>query len=221
MLNNRKELVKRFLKEGFTHRTLSSFSDTQLKTLSKKLFNEAETTTVKKTTYNKSEVDKMKQDDGGLNVDGTVTPNEDGSVTVTTNEEKNNEEKNIETDPMGNPDVDIDGEPLLVEKLASKMTKSDYEKLPEYVNEQEALESWITSLVESKELPTITKGNFIKTIKENLNGDVDSPYTIGTEAQQDSFADVIEIAREMAPPMNVEVDGFDDGGHMNGYLSFW
>ena len=158
---------------------------------------------------------------------------------------KNNEEKNIETDPMGNPDVDIDGEPLLVElpqeveekfdskaqqkylysvnpaaaeKLASKMTKSDYEKLPEYVNEQEALESWITSLVESKELPTITKGNFIKTIKENLNGDVDSPYTIGTEAQQDSFADVIEIAREMAPPMNVEVDGFDDGGHMNGYL---
>ena len=30
----------------------------------------------------------MKQDDGGLNVDGTVTPNEDGSVTVTTNEEK-------------------------------------------------------------------------------------------------------------------------------------
>ena len=244
MLNNRKELVKRFLKEGFTHRTLSSFSDTQLKELSKKLFNEAETTTVKKTTYDKSEVDKMKQDDGGLNVDGTVTPNEDGSVTVTTNEEKNNEEKNIETDPMGNPDVDIDGEPLLVElpqeveekfdskaqqkylysvnpaaaeKLASKMTKSDYEKLPEYVNEQEALESWITSLVESKELPTITKGNFIKTIKENLNGDVDSPYTIGTEAQQDSFATVIEIAREMVPPMNVEVDGFD--GYMNGYLN--
>ena len=51
MLNNRKELVKRFLKEGFTYRTLSSFSDTQLKALSKKLFNEAETTTVKKTTY--------------------------------------------------------------------------------------------------------------------------------------------------------------------------
>ena len=67
------------------------------------------------------------------------------------------------------------------------MTKSDYEKLPEYVNEQEALESWITSLVESKELPTITKGNFIKTIKENLDGDVDSPYTIGTESQKDSF----------------------------------
>jgi hypothetical protein len=241
MLNNRKELVKRFLKEGFTHRTLSSFSDTQLKTLSKKLFNEAETTTVKKTTYNKSEVDKMKQDDGGLNVDGTVTPNEDGSVTVTTNEEKN-----IETDPMGNPDVDIDGEPLLVElpqeveekfdskaqqkhlysvnpaaaeKLASKMTKSDYQKLPEYVNEQKMLEEWICGLVESNEPPVITKGNFIKTIKESLsNQDVDSPYTIGTEAQQESFASVLDIANEMEPPMTVEVDGFDDEGHMNGYL---
>ena len=40
MLNNRKELVKRFLKEGFTYRTLSLFSDTQLKALSKKLFTE-------------------------------------------------------------------------------------------------------------------------------------------------------------------------------------
>jgi len=247
MLNNRKELVKRFLKEGFTYRTLSSFSDTQLKALSKKLFNEAEKKTVTKTTYTKSEVDKMKQDDGGLNVDGTVTPNDDGSVTVTTNEEyKTEEEKNIETDPMGNPEVDIDGEPLLVElpqeveekfaskaqqkylysvnpaaaeKLASKMSKSDYEKLPEYVNEQEALESWIMSLVESRELPTITKGNFIKTIKENLNGvDTDSPYTIGTDSQKDSFATVMDIASEMTPPMTVEVDGFDDDGHMNGYL---
>ena len=45
---NRKNLVKKFINEGFTHRTLSSFSDTQLKTLSKKLFNEAETDTVKK-----------------------------------------------------------------------------------------------------------------------------------------------------------------------------
>ena len=92
MLNNRKELVKRFLKEGFTYRTLSSFSDTQLNTLSKKLFNEAETDHSKKRQHtNKSEVDKMKQDDGGLNVDGTVTPNEDGSVTVTTNEGQKNE----------------------------------------------------------------------------------------------------------------------------------
>ena len=227
MLNNRKELVKRFLNEGFTHRTLSSFSDNQLEQLSKKLFLEDLRDDEKKL---KQELSK------NLEAQAAEMSLGEGGETE--------EELDIETDKTGNPDVEIDGSPLLrekeidekfdskaqqkylysvnpaaAEKLASKMTKSDYEKLPEYVNEQEALESWITSLVESKELPTITKGNFIKTIKENLNGDVDSPYTIGTEAQQDSFADVIEIAREMVPPMNVEVDGFDDDGHMNGYLN--
>ena len=227
MLNNRKELVKRFLNEGFTHRTLSSFSDNQLKQLSKKLFLEDLRDDEKKL---KQELSK------NLEAQAAEMSLGEGGETE--------EELDIETDKTGNPDVEIDGSPLLrekeidekfdskaqqkylysvnpaaAEKLASKMTKSDYEKLPEYVNEQEALESWITSLVESKELPTITKGNFIKTIKENLNGDVDSPYTIGTESQQDSVATVIEIAREMAPPMNVEVDGFDDDGHMNGYLN--
>ena len=157
---------------------------------------------------------------------------------------KTEEEVDLETDKTGNPDVDIDGTPLLrekevqekfaskaqqkhlysvnpaaAEKLASKMTKSDYQKLPEYVNEQKMLEEWIGGLVESNEPPVITKGNFIKTIKENLsNQDVDSPYTIGTEAQQESFASVLDIANEMEPPMTVEVDGFDDEGHMNGYL---
>ena len=226
MLNNRKELVKRFLKEGFTYRTLSSFSDTQLKALSKKLFTEQ---------VSEKDIKDKEKELADLYM----------AKAAELEEVETDEERNIETDPMGNPDIDIDGEPLLVElpqeveekfaskaqqkylysvnpaaaeKLASKMTKSDYEKLPEYVNEQEALESWITSLVESKELPTITKGNFIKTIKENLDGDVDSPYTIGTESQKDSFGTVMDIASEMVPPMTVEVDGFDDDGHMNGYL---
>ena len=35
MLNNRTELIKQFINEGFTHRTLSLFSDGQLKELSK------------------------------------------------------------------------------------------------------------------------------------------------------------------------------------------
>ena len=177
MLNNRKELVKRFLKEGFTYRTLSSFSDTQLKALSKKLFTEQ---------VSEKDIKDKEKELADLYM----------AKAAELEEVETDEERNIETDPMGNPDIDIDGEPLLVElpqeveekfaskaqqkylysvnpaaaeKLASKMTKSDYEKLPEYVNEQEALESWITSLVESKELPTITKGNFIKTIKENLD----------------------------------------------------
>ena len=245
---NRKNLIKKFVNEGFSHRTLSLFSDEQLNQLSKKLFNEAETSTVKKTTYTKSEVDKMKQDDGGLKVDGTVTPNDDGSVTVTTNEEyETEEEKDIETDDTGNPDVDIDGTPLLrekeveedfaskaqqrylyavnpaaAEKLASKMTKKDYENLPEKVDEQKILEDWITSLVETHERPTITKSNFLKTIKEYVNPTIesnpDNPFTLTTAPQQSSFDMVVSIGNEMIPPMEVKIDNFDDSGHLNGYL---
>jgi|TARA_R110000822_G_scaffold59838_9_gene149458 hypothetical protein len=229
MLNNRKELVKRFLNEGFTYRTLSSFSDTQLTSLSKKLFKEG---------LQDDEVKLKKDLADNLKAQAAEMADE---ITETG---KTEEEVDLETDKTGNPDVDIDGTPLLrekevqekfaskaqqkhlysvnpaaAEKLASKMTKSDYQKLPEYVNEQKMLEEWIGGLVESNEPPVITKGNFIKTIKENLsNQDVDSPYTIGTEAQQESFASVLDIANEMEPPMTVEVDGFDDEGHMNGYL---
>ena len=227
MLNNRKELVKRFLNEGFTY--LSSFSDTQLTSLSKKLFKEG---------LQDDEVKLKKDLADNLKAQAAEMADE---ITETG---KTEEEVDLETDKTGNPDVDIDGTPLLrekevqekfaskaqqkhlysvnpaaAEKLASKMTKSDYQKLPEYVNEQKMLEEWIGGLVESNEPPVITKGNFIKTIKENLsNQDVDSPYTIGTEAQQESFASVLDIANEMEPPMTVEVDGFDDEGHMNGYL---
>jgi len=245
MPQTRKELIKKFINEGFTHRTLSSFSDTQLKTLSKKLFNEAETSTVKKTTYTKSEVDKMKQEDGGLNVDGTVTPNEDGSVTVTTNEgHETEEELDIETDKTGNPDVDIDGTPLLREKeieekfaskaqqkylyainpaaakkLASKMTPEDYKNLPEKVDEEKVLENWVMSLVESDQSAEITKANFIETIKKNLSKkNISESKIVGTEEQNEAFKTIVELGEEMEPVMGVEIDDFDSDGHLNGYL---
>ena len=41
MPNNRKQLINKFINEGFTHRTLSLFSDIQLKQLHKKIFKEA------------------------------------------------------------------------------------------------------------------------------------------------------------------------------------
>lgn len=266
---NRKNLIKKFINEGFSHRTLSLFSDEQLNQLSKKLFNEAETSTVKKTTYTKSEVDKMKQDDGGLNVDGTVTPNDDGSVTVTTNEEyETEEEKDIETDDTGNPDVDIDGIPLLREKeveeeavsqsqynfyqLVHKCKTSNYkdcgdgrndnavmkaakemslkaiedytktpnaDELPDKVSEQEMLENWITSLVESKQSAEISKKEFLKTIKETTTKKyIKENHSIGTPEQEEAFNMVVELGNEMEPSMEVIVDGFEDDGHLNGYL---
>ena len=237
MLNNRTELIKKFINEGFTHRTLSLFSDQQLITLGKKLFTE---------TLKDDEKLLKQQLAANLIAQGNAIK-DDTEVTEEVSETEKTEITNIETDKTGNPEVDIDGVPLIVElpqevdedfaskaqqkylyavnpaaaeKLASKMSPQDYKELPDYVNEQKALEDWILHLVESKEKPTITKGNFIKTIQEHCgeSTDKDDPYTIGTEEQKDSFANVVEIAREMVPPMNVEVDGFDDGGHLNGYL---
>ena len=114
MPKNRKKLITKLINEGFTHRTLSLFSDKQLEVLSKKILKEAETQTVKKTTYTKSEVDKMKQESGGLSVDGTVTPNDDGSVTVTTNEEEKPDEV----------EVTKDGEPVTKFKYADGEEKT-------------------------------------------------------------------------------------------------
>ena len=107
---SRNKIISLLIKEGFSHKTLSAFTDPQLKQLASKLIKEVEKSTVEKTTYSKSEVDQMKQAHGGLAVNGTVTPNDDGSVTVT---QDMSEEEDIETDKMGNPDVEIDGKDLL------------------------------------------------------------------------------------------------------------
>jgi hypothetical protein len=80
---SRNKIIEKLVNEGFTYKTLSLFNDRQIKELASRILREASTSRVEKTTYTKSEVDKMKQDHGGLSVDGTVTPNEDGSVTVT------------------------------------------------------------------------------------------------------------------------------------------
>ena len=231
MPNNRKQLINKFINEGFTHRTLSLFSDIQLKQLHKKIFKEAVSDEAERQA--KEVLIKKKEEELAI---------------LQSESDTTEEELDIETDNTGNPDVSIDGEPLLrekevqedfdskaqqkylyavnpaaAEKLASKMTKKDYEDLPEYVNEDKMLEEWILKLVESKERPEITKGNFIKTIKENLGSDEiskeDSPYIVGTEAQQEAFANVVEIGNEMVPPMNVNIDSFDDGGHLNGHLN--
>jgi len=219
MPETRKKLISKLINEGFTHRTLSLFSDGQLNQLSKKLFTEQ---------VNDKEIKNKEKELAGLYLAKAAELEED----------KTEEELDIETDETGNPDVEIDGTPLLrekeieekfaskaqqqylysvnpaaAEKLASKMTKKDYEDLPEKVNEGEMLEQWITSLVEKNNRPEISKRNFIKTIKENLSKPI-----LGTEAQNNSFSTVVEIGEEMDPVMVVNVDGFDDEGHLNGYL---
>jgi len=230
---NRTDLIKKFLKEGFTYRTLSLFSDKQLTHLSKKLFTEQtsdELSTEEKRLKSALAANLSKQSDlvqKDIGEDKTIEDNTD-------------EELDIETDDTGNPDVEIDGTPLLrekeieedfdskaqqrylyavnpaaAEKLASKMTKQDYKNLPEKVNEQEILENWVMSIIEKKEQPEITKANFIKTIKESLST---RKKNIGTQEQNEAFEMVEELATEMTPSMAVIVDDFDDDGHLNGQL---
>ena len=224
MLKNRTELVKKFINEGFTHRTLSLFSDIQLKELHKKIFKE------------EVSIEAAKQAKEIL-----IKKAEEELAHLQSENDTTEEELDIETDDTGNPDVDIDGTPLLrekeieedfeskaqqkylyavnpaaAEKLASKMTKKDYEKLPEYVNEQKILEDWVMSVVESEQKPEITKANFIKTIRESIPR---RKKDVGTPEQNESFEMVEDIAREMNPYMNVRVDDFDDDGHLNGMLA--
>ena len=252
MLNNRTELIKQFINEGFTHRTLSLFSDGQLKELSKKVFNES----VNEVTD--TEIKSKEEELGALYMAKSKEFTEEDETELTPNNEpvvkvkKNGEEMTL----LGDGEV-TEGERYVVNKAAAEQIQSkkeseedlDEELQPEkaqkmlddgtvhgnpltskqkkyfhtVANEQKMLEEWILGLVESKQTAEISKGKFLKTVKENLDlsneNTNSSPYTIGTESQQDSFANVVEIAREMVPPMKVSIDGFDDDGHINGYLN--
>ena len=220
---NRTKLIKKFIQEGFTHRTLSLFSDNQLNELNKKLFKEQVTD---------KEIKDKEKELANLYLAKAAELEEVGNT---------EEELDIETDETGNPDVDIDGTPLLrekeieekfaskaqqkylyavnpaaAEKLASKMSKDDYKNLPDKVEEQKLLEDWVMSLVENNEKASISKKNFIKTIKENLKT---KKNTVGTPQQNSSFEMVEEIVGEMTPPMTVIVKNFDNDGHLNGMVT--
>ncbi len=81
-MKNKEQKIIRLLEEGFSYETIKKMSNSHINKICESI-EEAQTSTVEKTVYNKSEVDKMKRENGGLNVNGTVTPNDDGSVTVT------------------------------------------------------------------------------------------------------------------------------------------
>ena len=229
MTQTRKDIINKFVNEGFTHRTLSLFSNKQLLELNKKIFKEAisaedakkaQTTLIQK---KEEELAYLKQ---GL--DET---------------DETEEELDIETDDTGNPDVEIDGTPLLrekeieekfaskaqqkylyavnpaaAEKLGSKMTKKDYEELPDTIDEGRVLQEWVMSIVSNNQHAEITKASFIKTIKENLTNNLNESKNLGTEEQNDSFNTIVEIGEEMDPSMSVQVDGFNNDGHLKGYL---
>ena len=197
MSYKRKTLINKFLKEGFTHRTLSLFSDKQLIKLGEKVFSEQVTDKDIKdkekelaTLYmaKAAELEETNEDE-----EVELTPNNEPITKV----EKDGKEMTL----LG--DAELDEEAVsqsqynfyqlvhdckkskykdcgdgrndnAVLKAAKEMTFKqieDYTKtknvdsLPNKMSEQEMLENWITSLVESNHSAEISKKEFLKKIK--------------------------------------------------------
>ena len=84
---NKNRKILKLVSEGFKYNTLKEMTNSDIHQLYNKIIGEATTTIVQKTTYSKQDVQAMKNKNAGIQVDdGTVVPNDDGSVTVTTQE---------------------------------------------------------------------------------------------------------------------------------------
>ena len=233
MPKNRKELIKKLIKEGFTHRTLSLFSDPQLKELGKKILSEETPQEMEKQAIidlvvaKRAEADELESTiKAGRNPEVAtedddiekVTPNNEPVIKV----EKDGKEMTLLGDEK---EVEIDEDfaskaqqrylystnKKVADKLASKMTPEDYKNLPEKVTEEKIIENWIMSLIEENQPAEISKSKFIKTIKETQKK---KASTINKQTR--SFKMVNEIANEMNPPMRVVVENIN--GNIKGYL---
>jgi peroxiredoxin family protein len=140
MPKNRKDLISQLINEGFTHRTLSSFSDNQIKVLRNKLLGEGAAEEI--STKEKELADlKIAQSEKLANDAEQLTSEVD-------------EEDNIvppETKAMSSSGEELD----LLNDI-----------LDDSIDEQKQLENWVMELVKENQQAEITKENFIKTVKE-------------------------------------------------------
>tara|TARA_R110002074_G_C12470069_1_gene660160 strand:+ start:379 stop:1323 length:945 start_codon:yes stop_codon:yes gene_type:complete len=227
MPNNRKELIKKLIKEGFTHRTLSLFSGPQLVVLGKKMLSEQDNKEKQKQAYQDlisaktSELEALKAEIPEEKKPDEIEVDKDGEP-VTKFEYPDGDEKtllNSEDDAEISEDFASKAQQRYLyatnkkaaDKLASKMTPEDYKNLPEKVTEEKIIEDWITSLIEANQPAEISKSQFIKTIKETQKN-----HDSIINKQKHAFNMVNEIANEMNPPMKVIVETIN--GDIKGYL---
>jgi len=230
MSKNRKQVINKLINEGFTHRTLSLFTDNQLKELGKKVLKEQDTKEKEKEAYQdlisakETELAALK-----LEIPENTTEEEEPAELTPHNEpvvkiEKDGKEMTLLGD--GELDEDFDSKaqqrylyavnPAAAEKLDSKMTKKDYENLPDKVTEQKMVENWILSLVEQNQEAEISKVNFLKTIKESVKT---KKQTIKlTKEQKKAFTLISEASEEMNPPMKIIIEKFNSEGNLKGFL---
>ena len=227
MSKNRKQLINKLINEGFTHRTLSLFTDKQLTALHEKM------------VYpNTPEGEKAAADQANVTGEpqqiaddvNEVVEDDDGPEEVTPNNEpiKKIEKDGKEMTLLGDGELDEDfaskaqqkylyaTNKEVADKLASKMTPQDYKNLPEKVTEQKMVENWILSLVEQDQQPEISKRNFLKTVKENIKPK--KQIIKLTKEQKKAFTIISEASEEMNPPMEVIIEKFNSEGNLKGFL---
>ena len=137
MPKNRKDLISQLINEGFTHRTLSSFSDNQINALSNKLLKE------------------------GIDDEIKSTKEKLANLTMTKAEEK---AKEITSEMEEDDDELVPPETKVIVKGKELDLLNDISD--DSIDEQKQLENWVMELVKENQQAEITKGNFIKTVNE-------------------------------------------------------
>jgi len=148
---NRKDLVEKLINEGFSEKTLVSFSDKKLKMLSEKLTVSAEKLTDPKI---KSVID--------ANPTMDIEVNETAPWSYYFAADKRLQ-KELGKEPTKSQ---IDAE---MKKLAKPVAKKDDKK--------SEMNEWVNSLVENGYHPLTTKGDMIETITKKINESGNAPAT--------------------------------------------
>jgi len=206
-MKNKEQKIVRLLEEGFSYETIKKMSNLHINKIYESI-EEAETTTVEKTTYSKTEIDKMKRDSGGLNVNGTVTPNDDGSVTVTQQMEEEIDSSNAlgklamqtttgqemphDADDMAPDGMDDDSDNNR-KMMANEEFFGD-------INEDEVLEELFGSSKKKMKTPITTLGMFEETEKK-VRQIEESILSLINKSQGKMFTkkDILEQGPSIAP----------------------
>jgi hypothetical protein len=165
---SRLKIVDALVNEGFSHKTLSLFSDSQINALGKKLLSEkAQSEIMYAQAALQSRAEKLKDafDSGMASVQAGQEALSKQVASESSDIENDEDVKTVDTDNMGNPDVDIKKPNKKTEKLIN-----DKKDVEEDVT-SEMVENWMTQVVNKKEKP-LSKAKLIEMVKNIQEDDI-------------------------------------------------
>tara|TARA_R110002020_G_scaffold121301_1_gene275803 strand:- start:1962 stop:3044 length:1083 start_codon:yes stop_codon:yes gene_type:complete len=211
---SRLKIVDALVNEGFSHKTLSLFSDSQIKALGKKLLSErAQSEIMYAQAALQARAEKLKDafDSGMASVQAGQEALSKQVASESSDVENNKDVKTVDTDNMGNPDVDIKKPNKKKEKLIN-----DKKDVEEDVT-SEMVENWMTQVVTKKEKP-LSKAKLIEMVKNIQEDDMGdrtkvrtySPYDPGQKRRTKLFASVEqEYAFEQLNKYVLDLEGYE------------